>query len=398
MKALVIGGGIAGPVAAMALQKVGIDSTIYEAYPANSGNAGTFLTFAGNGMNALAAIDGGEAVREHSFPTSRLIFRSGTGKLLGEISIGSKATGPARTIRRGDLYRALHLEAAARGVAVEYGKRLVDARSGDSGVTAFFADGTSVSGDFLIGADGVRSVTRRLIDPNAPAARYVPVLNIGGYSAGLEVEGKPGDFQMTFGKRCFFGYVKAPDGQVWWFANPRRREEPKWEELSAVDSDNWIEQLIDLCSGDAGPAVEIIKATTNRLTAWKTYDMPRVPHWHNERMVIIGDAAHAASPSSGQGASMAIEDAVLLSKCLRDFPFADAFPAFVDLRRERVEAIVAHGARSSSDKAAGPVGRVIRDLMMPLVLKRFASSKSHEWMYGYRIDWDEKVRLPLRAA
>jgi 2-polyprenyl-6-methoxyphenol hydroxylase-like FAD-dependent oxidoreductase len=111
-------------------------------------------------------------------------------------------------------------------------------------------------------------------------------------------------------------------------------------------------------------------------------------------MAIVGDAAHATSPASGQGASMAIEDAVVLAICLRDLPgVQQAFAAYEQLRRERVERVVAQGARSSSGKAAGPIARVLRDLMLPVVLKRVASSgeKSLAWMYDYHIDWDEKV-------
>ena len=91
---------------------------------------------------------------------------------------------------------------------------------------------------------------------------------------------------------------------------------------------------------------------------------------------------------------MAIEDAVVLAKCLRDLPdIRLAFAAYEGLRRERVERVVAQGARFSSGKAAGPVVRVLRDLMLPVVLKRVASSgeKSLAWMYDYHIDWDEKV-------
>jgi 2-polyprenyl-6-methoxyphenol hydroxylase-like FAD-dependent oxidoreductase len=111
-------------------------------------------------------------------------------------------------------------------------------------------------------------------------------------------------------------------------------------------------------------------------------------------MVIVGDAAHAASPASGQGASMAIEDAVVLARSLRDLPdIQQAFAAYERLRRERVERVVAQGARSSSGKAAGPIARVLRDLLLPVILKWVASSseRSLAWMYDYHIDWDEKV-------
>jgi len=108
-------------------------------------------------------------------------------------------------------------------------------------------------------------------------------------------------------------------------------------------------------------------------------------------MVVIGDAAHATSPSSGQGASMAIEDAVVLAKCLRDLPTtAEAFTAYEALRRNRVERVVAHGARSSNLKAAGPLARRLRDLMLPLFLARVAakSAKSLAWMHRYHVDWE----------
>jgi FAD-dependent urate hydroxylase len=91
---------------------------------------------------------------------------------------------------------------------------------------------------------------------------------------------------------------------------------------------------------------------------------------------------------------MAIEDAVVLAKCLRDLPdIRHALAAYERLRRERVERVVAQGARSSSGKAAGRIARVLRDLMLPMILKRVASSgeSSLAWMYGYHVDWDEKV-------
>jgi len=114
-------------------------------------------------------------------------------------------------------------------------------------------------------------------------------------------------------------------------------------------------------------------------------------------MIIIGDAAHAASPSSGQGASMAIEDALVLAKCLRDLSEpAAAFTAFERLRRPRVERVVAFGARSSSHKAPGPVGRVFRDLLAPFFLKLIAR-QSQDWLFGYHVEWDDRVRLGERT-
>jgi FAD-dependent urate hydroxylase len=393
-KALVIGGGVAGPVAAMALQRAGIDSVVYEAYASGADDAGAFLTFASNGLDALRTIDANHLVLAEGFPTPRMEIQSGTGKHLGNAPNGGTLPDGtvSQTLRRADLYRALRDEAVRRGARVEYGKRLVDAEITPDGVLALFEDGTKAEGDLLIGADGIHSRTRRIIDPSATGARYIPVLNIGGYASDVRVPAHPGTFRMIFGKRAFFGYAVHPSGEVWWFANPPCTEEPTSAELAAISTEQWRKMLTNLFAEDVTPAVDIIRATPGRLAGWATYDLPSVPTWRRGPMIIIGDAAHATAPSSGQGASMAIEDAVVLARCLRDLPDTrEAFATYEKLRRKRVERIVAHGARTSNSKAAGPVARVLRDLMMPLILKRVASGESLAWMHAYHIDWDAKV-------
>ncbi len=396
-KALIVGGGIAGPVTAMALQRAGIEAVVYEAYGTSAGlDAGAFLTVAVNGLDALRTLEAHEPVLDAGFPTRNIEFYSGTGKRLGEVPIGGTLPDGTvtHTIKRADLYRALHDEATSRGIPIEHDRRLVDAETTpDGGVVARFEDGTEAAGDLLVGADGIHSRTRRIIDPTAPEPRYTGLGNIGGFSRNASVDTKPGTYVMVWGKRVFFGYTVSPSGEIWWFANPPSAKEPTRAELAATTG-HWKRRLIGLFADDATPAVEIIKATTGELSGTNQYDMPSVPTWNKGPMVIVGDAAHATSPASGQGASMAIEDAVVLAKCLRDLPdIRQAFAAYEQLRRERVERVVAHGARSSSGKAAGPIARVLRDLMLPVFLKRAASSgeNSLAWMYGHHIDWDEKV-------
>src|SRR5918998_2062295 len=393
-KALIVGGGIAGPVAAMALGRAGIEAVVYEAHAGGADDAGTFLTLASNGLDALRAIDAHRPVLAEGFPTPRMQIQSGTGKHLGEVPNGGTLPDGtvSQTLKRSALYRALRDEAVRRGVRVEHGKRLVDAAATPGGgVAATFEDGSGVEGDLLIGADGVHSRTRRIIDPSAPAARHIPVLNVGGYAYGVRVDAEPGTFRMVFGKRAFFGYAVHPSGEVWWFANPPRPDEPGRGDLAAIGSEEWRETLMELFVEDAAPAVDIIRATPGRLAGWATYALPTVPMWHRGAMIVIGDAAHATSPSSGQGASMAIEDAVVLARCLRDLQKTGlAFDAYERLRRLRVEKIVAQGARTSNSKAAGPVGRVLRDLMMPAILK-YVAGGSLAWMHDYHIEWDEKV-------
>jgi len=390
MKALIIGGGMAGPVTAMALRQAGVDAVVHEAYDRGADSVGAFLTLAVNGLAALNELGLSDLVRGKGFDTPTMVAEM-NGRALAEFSFGDPLPDGThnQTITRADLYGVLRDEAVRRGVPIEYGKRLVDAKSTQDGVTAMFADGTTATGDLLIGADGLRSVTRTIIDPAAPAPRYVPLLNAGGYARGVEPPGEPGVMHMFFGRRCFFSYVKRPDGEVWWFANPPQPRELTARELAEITPELWRVKLRELFAGDDLPAPEVIDATEEIFAGWNTYDFPTVPVWHRDRMIIIGDAAHATSPASGQGASMALEDAVTLAKCLRDLPDVPAaFAAYEDLRRARVERVVKQGKRNGDGKAAGPVAR----LFLPLVFKMVAKAASRQnWLYDHRVRWDEKV-------
>jgi FAD-dependent urate hydroxylase len=204
---------------------------------------------------------------------------------------------------------------------------------------------------------------RRIIDPNAPAPRYVPVLNVGGYIPDLTVDMPAREFRMQYGSRCFFAWMPTPDGGVVWFANPPMAREPDRGVLSTMSDADWR-------------------------------------RWHTDDMLVIGDAAHATAPSAGQGASMALEDAVILATCLPDCPdIPCALAVFESLRRERVERIVKHGARSANSKAAGPVGRVIRDLILPIVFRRAArdGGRSMMWLQGHHIDFDQPAVAPVSS-
>ena len=170
------------------------------------------------------------------------------------------------------------------------------------------------------------------------------------------MESKPGSYEMIFGKRAFFGYALAPSGEVWWFANVPQPREPARGEVQAIDPEEWRQRLLGLFADDAGPAVRLIEATPRLSAASPIHALPHLA-WHGDRMIVIGDAAHAPSPTSGQGASLSVEDAVALARCLRDLPTpAAALTRFEAERRRRAERIVKWAARISSSKAAAPAG------------------------------------------
>lgn len=402
---LIAGGGVAGPVLAMALQRVGIEATVFEREEDGAAQRGSWLTFQANGMDALDAVDAAGPLEKLGYDVETMCFINGRGRELGVIPMaGPRADGRiSQMLRRTELYSQLGELARERGSQVRYGMQLVDATSlPGGGVEARFADGTTATGDLLVGCDGMHSVVRRLIDPAAAAPRYVPVLNVGGYIPDFTVDVPPRQFRMQFGTKCFFAWMPTPDGGTVWFANPPMAREPERGELSGMSDAQWRERLHALMDGDVGPAHAIIDAAPGPLVGWATYDMPSVKRWHTSNMVIIGDAAHATAPSAGQGASMALEDAVILAKCLRDCPDAPAaFATFDALRRERVERVVAFGARGANQKAPGPVMRFVRDLILPRAFAKAAKDggASMVWLQGHHIDFDEPIRpVAVRAA
>jgi FAD-dependent urate hydroxylase len=388
--AIVAGGGIAGTIAAIAVHACGYTPLVQEAYPEDTDERGAFLTVSVNGLAALRALDLDPAeLLAAGYPTPALRLGNGNGRRLADLPLGGPQPDgtTTTTIRRVDLYAALRAEAVRRGVAISYEKRLTGLDDRPDGVTATFADGSTVHGDVLIGADGLNSRTRKLLNPDAPGPRYLGLLNAGGFTTGgvdADLDRTPGVVSMAFGKQAFFGWSVAPDGSVWWFANPpsKRPIEPQdWTEA------RWRARLLELFADDAIPATAIIRSTGSVLGPWNTYDLPRVPTWRSGHTVLVGDAAHAASPSSGQGASMAIEDAVTLGRCLAAQPdVPSALADYERRRRDRVERVVAFGRRNGSSKTAGPVGAAIRDAMMP-PLMRFLYRKGNpqSWILDYRV-------------
>jgi 2-polyprenyl-6-methoxyphenol hydroxylase-like FAD-dependent oxidoreductase len=194
---------------------------------------------------------------------------------------------------------------------------------------------------------------------------------------------------MIFGKRAFFGYATAPDGQVWWFVNIPQSREPAQGEVETISTAEWRGRFAKVYADDAGPALELIAATPGFAPMTPIHTIPHLSRWHTDRMIVVGDAAHAPSPTSGQGASLSIEDAVMLATSLRDFGSpGKAFTQFELVRRPRVEKIIKAAARINNSKAPGPAGRLIRDLMLPTILKLTATAKSAREVYEHHLDWN----------
>ncbi|KAA0926995.1 FAD-dependent oxidoreductase [Streptomyces apricus] len=342
MQVLVIGGGIAGTAAALALHAAGAEVTVHEAHPDAAEDIGAFLTLASNGMRALARLDASAAVTALGFPLHSMRVLDATGAVLADVALG-EADDPLlryRCLHRAELATALQAEAVRRGIHVRHGARLDSFEETPDDITAHFTDGSTATGDLLVGADGLHSAVRRHIAPDV-RPRYAGQRVFYGYADDAAAAGANGGdserITMVRGSAAAFGHAVSPDGLSYWFA--RVAGEPLTaDETGQVSASRLRELLLPLLRRDDTPAADIVAATKERVMVTDATELPVGTRWRSGRALTIGDAAHAASPATGQGASLALEDAVVLADCLRDTPdIARALSCYESLRRPRVE-------------------------------------------------------------
>lgn len=397
--ALVIGCGIAGPVAAMFLQRAGVEPVIYEALDAPSDCEGSFLMVTPNGLGVLRTLDVMDVLVPHGLACSGIAMWSSRGRLLGQVrhDLDPGEFVGSLMIKRGLLHKVLREEAVRRGIPVEFGRRLADLDvTGDRKVVARFEDGTSVRGDLLVGSDGIYSRTRQLIDPRAPQPAYTGRISAGGFLHNPSIRPTSNALNLILGRRAFFGYHVCPSGEIYWFSDMAFPGQPTRRELNAIPRQEWRRRLLELHSDDPYPVPDIVQGLDGEFAVYPLCDVPPLPTWCRGPVALIGDAAHATSPYGGQGASMAMESAIVLAKCVRDIPDVEqAFATYQALRKGRAERLVRLARRNGlHNKIDSPIAIYLRDLVMPIALKATANARSRSWVYTYAVDWNDKVTWP----
>jgi 2-polyprenyl-6-methoxyphenol hydroxylase-like FAD-dependent oxidoreductase len=294
---------------------------------------------------------------------------------------------PAVNMCRATLNEALIDKAWCENVELRFEKRLVAIEDrADRPVIAYFADGSSAEGDFVIGADGVHSAVRGHVIPNGPKPFDTGLIGFGGFVPRSVIEDTPIGQRVltTFGQSGFFGYSfcsSAPtDGVMWWSTQPSHGVDAA--EFRAMSQDALRRHLRQFHAGWHDPIPRILDAAEN-IVITDTLDVATLPTWSRKRTLLIGDAAHATSPHAGQGASLALEDAMRLGRLMLDRrELGLTFQNFEAERRPRTEKIVALARRNGNSKREfSPTGAWIRDRMLKLLLP--VTAKGMDWMYRY---------------
>ncbi len=382
----IIGAGVAGLALAVLLRRQGLGVTLFEARPREALSEGAFLTLAPNGINALRALGLCGRITALGIPTLGFEIMNGAGRRLvrlDERAAMRQAGAESVTLRRADLLGALLDEATALGADIRFGHALADIEALPDGVRLRFGNGAEAHAAWVAGCDGVWSRTRRLCFPDSPDPVYTGLSGTGGI---VDLPGVPptdGLMRMVFGDKAFFGYIKAEGGPVFWFDSFPLDEEAA---LARPDPVELTASVRERHAGDPQEVCRIVAAIGTIERGYPVFDMRHLPRWHDGLTVVLGDAAHAVSPHTGQGASMAIEDAVVLAACLGSTPLPQqAFAAFQALRQGRVEHIVRISRRMGQQKrASGALALFLRDLMLPLFVR--LGSRTTRAITFYRAD------------
>jgi 2-polyprenyl-6-methoxyphenol hydroxylase-like FAD-dependent oxidoreductase len=381
----IAGAGIGGLALALALHKHGFAPVLFEKKSAEQiRTEGVFLTLAPNGVNALRALGLAEPVIAAGLSMRALAMFNERGKQLGLMEYGTHTArfgAPSVTIRRGALGGELLDAVEQAGIDLRLGQGIDDVADDLDGVT-IHSSGEAHRFDAVIASDGLRSTVRRQIFPELPQPRYSGLIGTGGVTMVKGIKPTNGVMNMTFGKRAFFGYMADPGEPVMWF---NTYPAPESEAGPVTDPWAYARFIESLHKDDPLDNARIMAGVTEIDRHYPIYDMPELEHWSKGRVLLMGDAAHAVAPHSGQGASMAIEDALVLAACLDAADVPEAFGRFFVLRQARTQKVIQIGRAAGSQKHAQSWLQLrIRDLILPLVMPM--AVKAQESVFRFRAD------------
>ncbi len=371
MKITIIGAGIAGLTTAIALRKYRpeLDLEIFEGSPELK-PLGAGLVLAANAIMAYERLGVSDAVLSVGNVLEHFEVLDSTGRVItrnDNLAINRNLhTVSNFAVHRADLQRVLL--AQIHGTPVHFGKKASDFLQDGHGVLVRFADGTETRTDYVLATDGIHSVFRKKLLPQSHI-RYAGytcwrgVTDLTGFEnlSGLKLTGA----SETWGLGKRFGIVPLTDGRIYWFAclNAPKQGDGRFAAFGK-------KELLDTFGDLHAPIADIIGATDLARLIWNDIiDFPPVARFAFDRVLLLGDSAHATTPNMGQGACQAIEGAAILGNTLAEQPdLAKAFKAFEQKRLKRTAFIVNRSWQIGKiAQAANPLLARLRNFAFRLV-------------------------------
>jgi 2-polyprenyl-6-methoxyphenol hydroxylase-like FAD-dependent oxidoreductase len=352
MRALIIGGGIGGLSTALALRRKGIEADVFERNP-EPREVGAGISLWANATKALRQLGLGDALDSISLVNQEGAVRRWNGDFLSRTPVHElqQRFGSGVIV----LHRTELLDLLARSVGpakIHPGHLCSSIYQDANGVTASFANGETVRGDFLVGADGLHSVVRSSLGHQGQMrySGYTAWRAVVPYTASAIVPGE------TWGCGRRFCMLPVKGGRVYWFATNNTRE----GEHDPAEGPR--ERLLTLFKGWHEPVEALIAASANgTILRNDIYDREPLQTWGKGRVTLLGDAAHPMTPNLGQGACQAIEDGLELAACLANATtLEDGLKDYEASRTRRTSSIVLASSRM------GAMGQIEQPLLCRL--------------------------------
>lgn len=336
MKIAIIGGGIGGLSAALALRRVGFEPEVFEQAPALL-DVGAAIAVWPNAMRVLQTLGLGALVLQRAGLIKQARWVNWDGRLLSNFKLPDTEA-PAVALHRADLQNIL-LHALPQQF-VHLGKNFLSYQREPELMRADFTDGSSITCQVLIGADGIHSRTRaQALKDGPPVYRGYTVWR--GITASTPASLLPSTAIEVYGRGKRFGIGPVGLGRTGWWAAANE------DETAGENPDTRQQKLLDLFEGWYAPVIELIKTTPpSSIRRSSTYDRAPVGVWGEGSMTLLGDAAHPMTPNLGQGGCMAIEDAMVLASCLLKYRKpGEALRVYERLRSARTRAVTRYSLR-----------------------------------------------------
>ncbi|KAJ6031439.1 FAD/NAD(P)-binding domain-containing protein [Penicillium herquei] len=389
---LIIGCGVAGPVLSQLLQKKGYKQVIYEKVRV-LGEAGASLMLNPNGLKVLNLLGSPEKLfrDDEALPLADLWHGTGSGESLVHNNLPSNFAArygqPSMGIKRTAVNISLKEMALDAGIAVHEGFELVDIEEGEASVTAHFSNGHSATGSFLIGCDGIKAASRRILLQNSGTKEGPPVFTGLTQTAGISktpraLLEKPAALSNWYGDAVhFIAYPVSTTHTSWAITLPQVDEcRETWKPATGAELEAQKQKLKTKLKGFEPALLEMV-STAERIISFGLFDRAELSadEWFLGRCVLVGDAAHPTSPHLGQGANQALEDCYHLSRLLPQFDgdsdgklaaLSRIFEEFGRLRQPRTSALV-KGARKKGEErvvTGGPELCRARDAQLVIAL------------------------------